>query len=102
MGIVGIVAGVIGGIVLVGLVAFFVLKLKKKKKKGKGEIRNTPTEANFQNVGQRSGDGDDGTITLRPMPRNIGSSEPAEPEVNSTEGSEGVVNPAASYDESIQ
>ena len=34
--IVGIVAGVIGGIVLVGLVAFFVLKLKKKKKKGKG------------------------------------------------------------------
>ena len=34
--IVGIVAGVIGGIVLVGLVAFFVLELKKKKKKGKG------------------------------------------------------------------
>ena len=67
-----------------------------------GEIRNTPTEANFQNVGQRSGDGDDGTITLRPMPRNTGNAEPASPEVNSTEGSEGVVNPAASYDESIQ
>ena len=36
------------------------------------------------------------------MPRNTGNPEPAEPEVNSTEGSEGVVNPAASYDESIQ
>ena len=36
------------------------------------------------------------------MPRNTGNAEPAVPEVNSTEGSEGVVNPAASYDESIQ
>ena len=36
------------------------------------------------------------------MPRNTGNAEPAELEVNSTEGSEGVVNPAASYDESIQ
>ena len=67
-----------------------------------GEIRNTPTEANFPPVGQRSGDGDDGTMTLRPMPRNTGRTEPVDPDVNSTEDSEGVVNPAASYDESIQ